>query len=219
LNDQKVRGEVRSIPVEEAETRLRIFGNQLWSRFLPDDFQLHYYNERDEWRGKSVIVYTNEPWIPWELIRPYQVDKAWESDAPWCETMLLTRWLQMDSQPQGIPGTLPLKLRMGGLTLIVPKNSKLESAKDERAFMLKFRHNHKLKDDGVEPVTNAAVLKALEQPYDWVHAAAHGFCWEREPERRRCFSTRVRSRRAISTASKSNGRSCRPLRSSSTPVR
>jgi hypothetical protein len=174
LNDQKVRGEVRSIPVEEAETRLRIFGNQLWSRFLPDDFQLHYYNERDEWRGKSVIVYTNEPWIPWELIRPYQVDKAWESDAPWCETMLLTRWLQMDSQPQGIPGTPPLKLRMGGLTLIVPKNSKLESAKDERAFMLKFRHNHKLKDDGVEPVTNAAVLKALEQPYDWVHAAAHG---------------------------------------------
>jgi len=63
---------------------------------------------------------------------------------------------------------------MGELTLIVPKSSKLKSAKAERAFMLKFRRDHELKDGGVEPVTDVAVLAALERPYDWVHSAAHG---------------------------------------------
>jgi hypothetical protein len=174
LIDQEVRGEIRGISEAQAEKELQTLGSKLWSLFLPEDFRRQYYDEREAWQGKSVIVYSNEPWIPWELMRPYQVDKNWESGAPWCETMRLTRWLQPDSQPEGIPGTPPLKLRMAELTLIVPKSSKLKSAKAERAFMLKFRRDHQLKDGGVEPVTDVAVRKALEQPYDWVHAAAHG---------------------------------------------
>jgi hypothetical protein len=174
LVDQKVRGEVRSISVEQADQELQTLGNKLWSLFLPDDFRRQYYEEREAWQGKSVIVYSNEPWIPWELMRPYQVDKNWDSAAPWCQTTQLTRWLQTDAQPQGIPGTPPLKLHMDQLMLIVPKSSKLKSAKSERDFMLKFRRDHKLKDGGVEPVTDVAVLKALKEPYDWVHAAAHG---------------------------------------------
>jgi hypothetical protein len=82
---------------EEPTTKDRIraaedLGIELW-RDLPEDFKRFYWDELHEHLGDSLAIYSQEPYIPWELIKP-QREVGGEEDGFLGATMRIARWKQ-----------------------------------------------------------------------------------------------------------------------------
>lgn len=90
--------------VQTTTARLRTIGTELWDELLPDNFKNEYWKtikpRRDQQKaaGKttSLLITTDDPWIPWEMVRPYSYDTASGTemaDEFWAEGFQLCRWL------------------------------------------------------------------------------------------------------------------------------
>lgn len=176
---QEVLKQARLIPPEEVDGRLREIGNNLWRDLFPPDFHHLYATEREQWRDKSLLILSDEPSIPWELVWPYDTrhgEDGWGDDPdPWCLTLRLTRWMRHDEQGEGIPygprPTLPLQR----LALVVPEDSDLPHALKERDALRALMVAHALHDASPRAATRREVLALLEGGgYDWLHVASHG---------------------------------------------
>lgn len=78
---------------EMVERRLRSIGHTLWDELIPKEFKDIYWQIRDKVR--TVQIVTDEPWIPWEMIRPYrQIQQRVEEDDFLCQRFSLARWLR-----------------------------------------------------------------------------------------------------------------------------
>jgi hypothetical protein len=73
--------------------RLNAIGTDLYNRLFPNDLKRLYWDKiRDH--VQTVMIISDEPWIPWELLRPYHPDTYEEEDGFLCEKFNLTRWLR-----------------------------------------------------------------------------------------------------------------------------
>jgi hypothetical protein len=70
----------------------RQVGEQLWRDLVPDELRGHYLDFRE---AGSMQITSDEPWIPWEAVRPFQQfgGRTVVDDEPWCLRFELTRWL------------------------------------------------------------------------------------------------------------------------------
>jgi hypothetical protein len=101
---------------EEPTTEDRIraaesLGLELW-RDLPEAFQRFYWEELHEHPGAALAIYSQEPYIPWELIRP-QRDIGGEEDGFLGATMRIARWKQAVRFPDPLTVT--------GFSIIAPE--------------------------------------------------------------------------------------------------
>jgi hypothetical protein len=158
-------------PAPDVEEELKRLGQNLW-RELPEELRNLYARERDRWRDGSLLVLSDEPHLPWELLWPY--GEGWEDDEPWCLTLRLSRWLARGARGDGnsgAPGILPLT----AVAYVDPDDSHLPAARQERIFL-----QHRLGPRGVRDVsppvpTWGAVMDLLRAgSYDWFHATTHG---------------------------------------------
>ena len=141
--------------------RLNSIGMSLYRRLFPDDFKHLYWSKlRDH--VKNIVIISFEPWIPWELIRPFNVDTNEVEDGFLCEKFNLTRWLA----GAGFPDTLSLEQ----LGLIVSASSldaaKLESTEIRRILGAKVR-DISSSSDAVYQLLRSSELSCL-------HFACHG---------------------------------------------
>ena len=91
--------------MEVVDRQLRSLGQSLWNDLIPEGLQQLYALERAEWHGRSLLVVTDEPHIPWELMWPYGYQgESWEDEQPWCMSMRMTRWLHQDGEGAGLHG-------------------------------------------------------------------------------------------------------------------
>jgi len=169
---KKVTGEQRLIPSDDIDRRLKQFGQNLWRNLFPPEFRARYETERQTWRDRSLVIVSDEPYIPWELVWPY--GRGWEDKGPWCLTLNLTRWLRRDAQGNGHeapPAVLPLQ----ALACLAPSDSGLAAAQHELELLMELLRHHALEDRSPSAFTRKRVLDLLESgEYDWLHAAAHG---------------------------------------------
>jgi hypothetical protein len=81
---------------------LRALGEELYRDLFPPQLRRAY---RDLSRSpvRSVQITSDEPWIPWELLRPYDDDDPHHiiDDDFLCARFELTRWLAGRSGPAG----------------------------------------------------------------------------------------------------------------------
>lgn len=153
------------------EERLKRVGQNLW-RMLPEAFRSLYAREREAWRDTSLLLYSDEPHLPWELIWPY--GEGWEDPDPWCLKLRLSRWLRRDEQGSGNPGA-PGFLPLSNIACVAPKDSGLAASARERAFLRQSLEPLGVRD--VSPLQSdyEAVMGLLRsQIYDWLHVSAHG---------------------------------------------
>ncbi len=84
----------------EAEQRLALLAEGLFEQLLPERFRHEYFTRivplRDAGVIRSLLITSDEPWIPWELLKPYHFDvgesKEYTDDF-WAMRFTFSRWL------------------------------------------------------------------------------------------------------------------------------
>lgn len=182
----EVGGRRLLLAAEEVERRVRQMGQNLWKKLLPAELKALYAKEREEWRGKTMLIYSDEPHLPWELVWPYDDERsAWKDEEPWCVRLNLTRWLRKDPRGNGNEAP-PGRLAVGALAVLAPAYEglpDLAGARAERQALDELAAARRVRDVGPAVPTWTAVLDLLEGgQYDWLHAAAHGSFHADNPE-------------------------------------
>lgn len=149
--------------------RLNSIGTNLYGRLFPDDLKALYWETlRDN--VQSIVIISYEPWIPWELVRPFHPDTKQAEDGFLCEKFDLTRWLSGAAPPDVIS--------LERLGLIVA-TSDLESAESE-AVEIKQLFGEKAED--VSPSGEAVYQLLKTGGFSGLHFACHGEYNAKEPD-------------------------------------
>jgi hypothetical protein len=149
-------------PENIAET-LSTIGSDLYEELFPRELkEIWEHNIRG--KVKSIMIISDEPWIPWEIIKPSYETETGEikEEGFLCETYLLTRWIAGPSPPSLI--------EISRSALIAPAESELPSVQQEVTF-LKTR----LKNiEEIKPRLRTVHKLLKEGGFHLIHFACHG---------------------------------------------
>lgn len=110
-----------------AQQKLRDKGANLFERVFPPELRSILWNLRSH--NLSMLVQSEEPWVPWELCRLVGEENGEPADGQFlCEAFRLTRW-----RP-GVSFKFPLDVTR--MALVVPADSGLATAPFERDAVL-----------------------------------------------------------------------------------
>jgi hypothetical protein len=149
-----------------AENRLKSVGNQLWDELIPDELKQQYWQFKT--KIKSLLITSDEPWIPWEIIKPYRFNNGKEEQDPfWCEQFAISRWLS----GCGTADELPTQL----LIPVAPAIVNLPSVAAEVTFLGQLERLYP-GIQAIAPINNSiALTEYLEEPhFSILHFACHG---------------------------------------------
>jgi hypothetical protein len=166
-------GATLTLPRADIDRRVKQFGQNLWRTLIPEDLKAVYAKEREGWRDESLLVVSDEPYFPWELVWPY-APGSWEDEAPWCIRMRFARWLRRDAEGNGHVGP-PELIRVKRIACLAPTDSALKAAHEERRRVQQFIRERKLVDASPLSQTWGTTIDLLEKGrFDWLHLASHG---------------------------------------------
>ena len=136
----------------------------LYDELLPVELREVIWANRH--RIRSVQIFSDEPWIPWEILQMNGTARDRVIDGPFlCEQYTVTRWR---------PGVARrLELRFDQIGVITATDAALPAAQKERLFLRSL----KTEERNVEDVSTeyASLLRALAQnKYDVWHFCGHG---------------------------------------------
>src|SRR6185295_12800626 len=156
----------------EVQTEIKKLGQNLWRRLLPGELRALYARERQTWQRTSLMILSDEPFLPWELVWPYGAD--WDDGEPWCLSLRLTRWLRRDEQGEGSPGA-PGRLPVHSLVCVGWEDPALPAIRTEQERVKKLALRRGVLDLSPTDGSLKAVIEVLERlDYDWLHVATHG---------------------------------------------
>ena len=153
---------------ENFTAELRALGGTLFDELIPAELQALLWQHRQELT--SILVLSEEPFIPWELVHLHAPGQALPGDEQYFLGQLgLTRWLHAAGWPPEV-----LRLRPGKGRYIIPHyphpEYQLPAAEQEEPFL-----REELQAKRVAP-TAQAVRKLMQEPgeLDFLHFAGHG---------------------------------------------
>jgi hypothetical protein len=159
----------RAIAAEQLGTK----GTKLFERLIPTELQRILWELRN--RDLTVLVQSEEPFIPWELCKLCgEVNGVIEEGPFLCEAFPLTRWQ---------PGTaFKTPLNITNMALVVPSDSGLPLASVEREAVLALASNgRKVTQIGANFLELQRALACGE--YDAWHFTGHGASRTRDPNK------------------------------------
>lgn len=178
-----VLGSRLSIPAADVDRSIKHLGQNLWRELIPNELRAQYAAERESWQDRSLLVFSDEPNLPWELIWPYEPGQ-WEDEGPWCHSLRMTRWLRKDARGNGNEKP-PARLVLRAMAVLAPTYSllsNLAAAQLEQDVLAGLILQHSLENASPQHPTWQAVMDLLESgSYDWLHAAAHGNFYSAAP--------------------------------------
>ena len=148
-------------------------GTTLWRQLIPDTLKQQYWEFKSS--VKSLLIISDEPWIPWEIIKPFQFNQGKKEQEPfWCEQFAISRWLSgpgvanlcsIDSDNLAIP--------------IAPNHTNLAWAKKEATFVKEL--NKSCANVNIESIPIISKVKDLknyleesQNQFSVLHFACHG---------------------------------------------
>jgi hypothetical protein len=154
---------------QQALRELSRLGANLYDDLFPADLKQEYRTIRARYRGQSLLITSDEPWIPWELVRPFESDEAGSVlyDDPFlCETFRLSHWLA----GRGTPDRLVFKQA----AVIVPAGNLPAAQQEADYFEQLYRQQWDIQVKG--PLTSVAEVEdCLEDGQTQLyHFACHG---------------------------------------------
>jgi hypothetical protein len=150
---------------------LKGFGRDLYKKCAPPDFKKAFWKLVDQMgpRFNTIQIYTDDPLVPWELMRPVRPDGSGEREFLGVE-FSVGRWhISQDSDQMDRP---PQSLWIQELVVVAPQyeGSRALPGQDEELETLRqFQGYHRLRGQRAE------VKKLFESPPEGiVHFAGHG---------------------------------------------
>ena len=171
--------EIEELPLETPEQRqvadrkLAAKGSYLSETLLPPDLRETLWGLRE--RIGSIIIQSEEPWIPWELCRLLGRDGDRIVEGPFlCEAFAVTRWL---------PGQgFKRPLHLTNLALIVPADSGLPLSGAERDYVLSLAAAGRTVTS-ITPTFSDVQSAFVAGVYDGLHFTGHGVAKDANPDR------------------------------------
>jgi len=106
--------------VAAQRNRLATLGNELWERLVSQELKDSYWRWKD--RVRSIQITSEEPWIPWEMVKPFRFDAQdkREDEPHLCERFAVARWLDGGGPADRIPvhQLQPVASRSSDLTAV-----------------------------------------------------------------------------------------------------
>ena len=159
----------------DSDGELAALGRTLWDQFVPAELKEEY--EKFKGQSHSFIITTEDPWIPWEMVKPYRAldQGGYEEDPFWCEQFDLARWVA----GWGPPGLLPAQEARA----ITPR-SNLPSVHREASF-IKGLEQVWPDTRTLDPLKSKheLLLYLRENTFAIAHFACHGAFQEDQPGR------------------------------------
>lgn len=151
----------------DLEHKLASLGQQLWSELFSPELRQAYRAIRRTVRTWMIV--TDEPWIPWELVKPYDDSEPEDviDDDVLARRFQLTRWLA-DSRPPA------LVIDIRRLAAVVTDET-LRQAETERAHLAGLAHRSGVDDASTAATAPAGVLELLRTGgVHLLHFIGHG---------------------------------------------
>ena len=156
--------EQQQIAVKKMEAK----GSQLYTALLPDDLRSYIWKIGGNIR--TVMISSEEPWIPWEvcMMQPGEEDDNTNAEPGFfCERFTMARWIPGKKSPRN-------KLKLSKAALIIPESSGLPFAAQERDQLTALFKSKGLSVDLI-PAKYIQVLDALGSgSYSIIHFTGHG---------------------------------------------
>ena len=158
----------------ELNEEVQQLGFKLWRDLIPAGLKQLYLARQAAWTDKTLLVVSDEPHIPWELVWPYNPATGQADAAPWAVTLRLLRWLRRDAVSNGYAGP-PAVIPVRRLACVAPDHTGLAHLAEERDFLRDLLRALGLDDVSPAAAQRRAVLHLLRTGgYDWLHIVTHG---------------------------------------------
>lgn len=154
--------------LREATAEVEQVGHLLWSDLIPPNLKRLWLEERADWAANSLLLVSDEPYIPWELVWPNEPDIA----APWGSHGPMSRWLGVDVMHPARSGPVE-RLSTSAWAALFPADSDLSHLADEAALLRRLLP----RQGNAHPssIRRRDVLALLaEGECTWLHAGTHG---------------------------------------------
>lgn|GEM_PF-3186374 len=153
-----------NLPGAELARELVAIGHDLYQELFPREMRQIYREVRD--KVETLVIISDEPWIPWEILRPSEFD----DDDFFCMRFQMGRWLA------GETALAPGKRIRRLLGLHGEKAADFDKPGSEIGLLRQFFHDIPGLECTFPPSTNPErVVNFLEQDaLDLLHFAGHG---------------------------------------------
>lgn len=150
---------------QEMQRHLAKIGRRLYRDLFGEELAREY-RERIRGRVRTLEIVSDEPWIPWELIKPY--DDGVDDDFL-CVQYTLSRWVSGGTAPAA-------EIIANTLACITPTDSGLAEAQVERDFVRGLAAQRGIADHSPAEARRSLVEQLLEgnTPIKLWHFACHG---------------------------------------------
>lgn len=165
-------GDLTEAERADAELRLATIAEGLFEQLLPEPFRVEYFNRivplREAGVVQSFLITSDEPWIPWELLKPYHWDagegKEYVDDF-WVTRFRLSRWLA---------GRGPLvRMAVSVAALVMPQVG-LSAVDVERTFFAQLAAQRRVRLEGPTQRRKEVLDLLMNGGYQVMHIATHG---------------------------------------------
>lgn len=163
----------QAITPEAFFRRLERIGQRLHRELFNEEMRREY-RERIRGKVKTLEIVSDEPWIPWELIKPY--DDGVDDDFL-CLQYHFSRWVSGGTAPAA-------EIKVDSLVCIAPTDANLPAAQQERGFVRSLAAQYGPTDRSPEEARRdlvEALLEGNDKAMLW-HFACHGNYDDRAPD-------------------------------------
>jgi len=143
-------------------------GTALYRELLPASLQERFWAARE--RITSIEIISDEPWIPWELLKPVHKEPSGRvvTDPFLAERYAIGRW------QRGVDRRGKATLRLHRARLIAPSDTRLPAVQAEQTFLFKLLKTAGCQVEKVPP-TYTEVKRLLKTGgFDLLHVSCHG---------------------------------------------
>lgn len=153
----------------DIERKLAKMGRDLYLDLFPPEMR-QVYREIRYHEVRTIRIVSDEPWIPWELIKPYDDSRPGQivDDEFLCLEFELTRWLAGDRSPRP-------EIRVRRLACIVTAGD-LPKAEEEKGILADLAEAWPGVEDASPSLSSAPEAEAFLEAggVDLLHFAGHG---------------------------------------------
>lgn len=160
----------------DVDGELEAFGHRLYSELFPSEMRSIYRRLRRR-ELETILFISDEPWIPWEIVKPYDDEDPHDivDDDYLGMRFQVTRWLSGKCPPAEI---ISVKRVSAMITYALP-----EAREDRRLFAKLAGRRTGVEDLSIEDPEHGQILEALKNGnLDMIHFAGHGEHMAKNPD-------------------------------------